>query len=100
MISIARRKGIATTDRIGIAELAVATLDSHFTTTTIANNRLGGVLSLLLSSVDTTGALRVCALYSPIIAVSDNVAIVLYHKSLLAVDDLLEDFSLSTITGS
>ena len=64
-------------DRIGIAKLTVAVLDAHFAAAKIANDRLGGLLSLPLSSVNTTSALCMCALYRPIIAVSDNVAIVL-----------------------
>jgi len=68
---------VPSADRIGIAKLAVAALDAHFAAALIANDRPGGVLSLPLSSVDTTRTLCVCALYSPIIAVSDNVAIVL-----------------------
>jgi hypothetical protein len=68
---------VSSADRIGIAKLTVAALNAYFATALIANDRLGGVFSLPLSSVDTTRTLCVCALYSPIIAVSDDVAIVL-----------------------
>jgi len=63
--------------RVGVAKLAVPTLNAHFAAAVIADNILGRPLGFPLRVVHAAGALRIPRFHGPITSMLNNVAIVL-----------------------